>query len=139
VTVKAFPIWVFVYGTLRKGHYNHKVMERAKGKYIGLGEISATMIDLGAYPAVCNIENTGDKVRGEIYEISSQDNLNHLDRLEGYPWMYSRDEVKVTIPDFPDNIKAWVYHMPNIMERHQEVITSGDWNAHKESANAKQG
>jgi gamma-glutamylcyclotransferase (GGCT)/AIG2-like uncharacterized protein YtfP len=87
------------------------------------------MVSLGAYPAV--VLQEGYKTLGEVYEISNQDSLNHLDRLEGYPWMYSRDEVPVDMPDFP-NMKAWVYHMPNIMERHNEIIDSGDWNAYRE-------
>lgn len=134
MTISKFPIMVFVYGTLRTGNYNHTVMKRAKGKYVGLGTIDATMVNLGAYPAVV-LKDGPSKVVGEVYEIANQDLLNHLDRLEGYPWMYSRDEVPVNMPDFPDT-KAWVYHMPNVMERHTQIIESGDWEVHK---SARQG
>ena len=70
---------VFVYGTLKKGHGNHRLLENSRF----IGEDSITGFDMystGGFPAVI----PGDGVVfGELYEVTPEE-LESLHRLEGY-------------------------------------------------------
>lgn len=77
------PVLVAVYGTLKRGFYNHGVM----GESEFLGEIktepSFTLYDVhGMYPALVNEGNT--KVSCEIFKVTSPETLKRIYRLEGY-------------------------------------------------------
>ena len=113
---------VFVYGTLKKGHGNHRLLEKAKflGKHITKAKY--TLLDLGPYPAVLNAGDSS--IKGEIYEID-QNTLRDLDRLEGYPHLYQRH--KITSP----HGEAWMYTMEDPLMTHVEVIDSGEWEGEK--------
>ena len=83
---------VFVYGTLRMGHPNHRVMQRAGGGFLGFESIKGyKKIEppyLG-YPFVIKTDNPEDTVEGEVYEVTD---VEPLDTLEGYPTLYGKEE-----------------------------------------------
>ena len=115
-------MFVFVYGTLKKGFYNHEYMN-SKGDhaiFIQVATISGKMYDLGAYPAINLVEER--LVHGEVYEISSNI-LKQLDYLEGYPDLYSRTMIRIN-----DEIQAWVYHMEYSRLKIFPRIDTGFWN-----------
>lgn len=102
---------VFIYGTLKKGHYFHE-------EYLGNGK--ATFVG----PAITTDEYTlyvdglphlvyekSDKgVSGELYEVS-EEVLKELDKLEGHPLIYHRTTIKC-IKD--NEVKgAWAYLRQN--------------------------
>lgn len=98
------PIRVFVYGTLKKGFCNHRLLEGCTL----LGEAESSfhgyqMFDNGAYP--CLIEGS-EKVKGEMYVVS-QDVLRNLDMLEGHPELYLRKKRMFNIKG--KSLEAWVY------------------------------
>jgi gamma-glutamylcyclotransferase (GGCT)/AIG2-like uncharacterized protein YtfP len=93
---------VLSYGTLKKGHPNHRVMQMAGGKYIADTTINGSMHSYGAFPVI-DI-NTGSTIHCELYEV---ENLAPLDRLEGFPSFYFRSIVKTSC-----GRDAWVYHIP---------------------------
>ncbi|GFQ00404.1 putative gamma-glutamylcyclotransferase at3g02910 [Phtheirospermum japonicum] len=81
---------IFVYGTLKHGIYNHKLLEDLVGTrdaaYLG----PHTTVE--AFPLVCgphgipyliNLPGSGLRVRGELYSVSSGPGLARLDELEG--------------------------------------------------------
>lgn len=102
---------IFVYGTLKKGFSNHKLIERAK--YIGDSKIDNFDIFKvgyrGSFPAIVKGEG---EVFGEIYELPFS-NLKTVDRLEGYEGkkcsnnLYDRELIKVKMCD--KIIDAYVY------------------------------
>jgi len=104
---------VAVYGTLKKGHPNQRVMERAKGKYLGRCRLDNwDMVNLGPFPAI----TPGNRsVEVEVYGV---EDIEPLDILEGYPHFYDRTEVKTEFGS------AWVYFQDNITG---EVIEDGVW------------
>lgn len=70
---------VAVYGTLRKGEGNHRLLTNAK--YLGTEQISGSLYHYGGFPYA--ILNNQHFFTSEIYEINS-DQLAALDMLEGY-------------------------------------------------------
>ena len=86
---------VFVYGSLKRGFYNHEVLTEQRAKFIGETSIESgqfAMLDLGSFPAL--FENVdGPEIFGELFEV---ENLDRLDQLEGYPRFYNRREVSLT-------------------------------------------
>lgn len=90
-----------VYGTLKRGKSNHRVIERGC-VYHGTTWVEGwTMYNLGAYPAV--VQDTGD---GAIsVELFGVPDLAATDRLEGYPGYYNRKQIDTPLG------KAWIYYM----------------------------
>ncbi|KAL6516905.1 hypothetical protein OROHE_018193 [Orobanche hederae] len=81
---------IFVYGTLKRGFYNHKLIEDLIGTrdatYLGRHTTAE------AFPLVCgphgipyliNLPGSGRRVRGELYSVSPGQGRARLDELEG--------------------------------------------------------
>lgn len=81
---------IFVYGTLKRGFYNHTLIEELirtrDAAYLG----PHTTVE--AFPLVCgphgipylvNLTGSGHRVRGELYSVSSGLGQARLDELEG--------------------------------------------------------
>lgn len=113
---------VFVYGTLKRGFYNHDLLEKSKGNYLGLSEVFGYgCINRPGFPFA--VKNNRRKVKGEVFKIPD-DSLARLDALEGYPNMYTRSLVET---DFG---KAWMYYSSNNDSRMKEIQLYGwteDW------------
>jgi gamma-glutamylcyclotransferase (GGCT)/AIG2-like uncharacterized protein YtfP len=112
---------VFVYGTLMRGHGNHRILQEFNATFIGEARTLAPYMMLYAgIPYVIHAEDYGDHmethpVKGEVYEVDKA-GLQRLDRLEGYrPGReynhYTREEIDVLVhwPDTPEEVKASIY------------------------------
>lgn len=108
---------IFVYGTLRRGFLNHKLLHNAR--YLGrhVTEPAYTMLDLGAYPGVVNGGTT--PIVGELYAVTPRI-LHRLDILEDYPNLYTRTLVAAACGH------AWMY-LYRRRRFHRSVVVSGDW------------
>lgn len=112
---------VFVYGSLRQGMGNHRVLGNAR--FLGNAEIEGwTMVSLGAYPAIYRDEDNETPVKGEVYECDDL-TFGRLDRLEGYPNFYNRCQVATAYGD------AWVYFFADAPRagRYLSKVPGGDW------------
>lgn len=110
---------VFVYGTLRKGDFNHPLITRVGGIFVGTEWIDGyQMYHLGGFPGV--VRGKG-KVFGEVYVLPMPKYaLKRLDRLEGAPVMFRRSVVLTRFGEA--YIYLWnspVYALPK--------IDSGNW------------
>lgn len=88
---------VFVYGTLKRAHYNHKCLQESE--FIGKARSrdSYPMVcSNGIYPYLIEKPGEGHNIRGEVYRIDPGV-LRILDRLEGYPDYYYREEIMVSL------------------------------------------
>ena len=106
-----------VYGTLKRGQYNHAVIEQ-DASYVGVASLPGwRMYSLGAFPVIVPAE-PDQAVFVEIFAVSD---LVATDRLEGFPSFYNRKKVETHVGD------AWVYYMESVGHRGAEQITSGVW------------
>jgi gamma-glutamylaminecyclotransferase len=100
---------VFVYGSLKKGFHNHRLLSSGQAKFLGDAQSIApeyAMLDLGSFPGL--IEGT-QRVTGELYEVDDH-TFHRLDSLEGHPHMYTRYERRFRMEAGDrDALNAWVY------------------------------
>ena len=100
------PIRVFVYGTLKNGHGNHRLL--ATSKFLGRSYIEGRykMLSLGGFPGLVASQSLPEAhIVGEVYQVS-EDVFQALDYLEGHPRFYERMKVPTQYKN------AWAYFLP---------------------------
>ncbi len=121
-------IRVFVYGTLKRQHGNHRLLESTNVRdtmYLGRCRIFGQyrMIDLGNFPAIQHTTGIDKRpIYGEVYQIS-QNTLDALDMLEGNGSFYTREKVFTAFKN------AWAYFLPSrdeLARRYPEIV-NGVW------------
>jgi gamma-glutamylcyclotransferase (GGCT)/AIG2-like uncharacterized protein YtfP len=93
---------VFVYGTLKRGIHNHRLL--AATTFVGKAiTVSKFRMVAGGFPVLLRGEaGTTQKVCGEVYEVNDEQ-LARLDGLEGYTSrrcphnMYNRRKISVQV------------------------------------------
>ena len=111
---------VFVYGTLRQGFHNHKLIMDSKTIDIGRTVSNYAMYANGI-PYVSETEQVS-QIYGELYLVSPRILLT-LDMLEGHPVWYNRK--KVPIETLNGKIyNAWLYFNET---KTNNLIKSGDY------------
>jgi gamma-glutamylcyclotransferase (GGCT)/AIG2-like uncharacterized protein YtfP len=94
--IEPFNEFLFVYGSLKKGFDNHKLLEKyAKrvGKASTVGKFAMYEDSFGNYPYL--VKEPITKVMGELYEIKRKELLDKIDAFEGAPEYYQRKKIKV--------------------------------------------
>lgn len=124
---------VAVYGTLRRGERNHRLLDGAD--HLGDGWVAGRMHLVSAeieraYPYPALVEGGEGRVLVELYRLADVSTLATLDALEGHhPDQPEGDEyVRRMVPvlDGPvDRAVAYVYRGP--ITDLGEVIATGDW------------
>lgn len=98
---------VFVYGTLKQGKRNHHHMERAK--LIGKATTrQAYPLIADGLPYLWNLPGYGHNVTGELFRVSNH-HLIVLDKFEGHPTLYQREQVTVMVEGRKRPVRAWAY------------------------------
>ncbi len=94
--IEPFNEFLFVYGSLKKGFDNHKLLDKyAKriGKASTVGKFAMYEDSFGNYPYL--VKEPITKVLGELYEIKRKELLDKIDEFEGAPEYYKRKKIKV--------------------------------------------
>jgi len=94
--IEPFNEFLFVYGSLKKGFDNHKLLQKyAKrvGKASTVGKFAMYEDSFGNYPYL--VKEPITKVMGELYEIKRKELLDKIDEFEGAPEYYQRKKIKV--------------------------------------------
>lgn len=114
---------VAVYGTLKKGFYNHRVLgEEAVFKGECRLNPEWTMHHLGGFPALVHGGVNGTtRPLVEVYEVSTEQLEGPIDGLEGYPDFYNRMIVPTEYG------MAWVYHITDGTLDDLPVIEDGNY------------
>lgn len=117
---------VFVYGTLRSGQGNHRLLAGSSSSGLVRTTPEYSMVSCGMFPAIA--KEGGTAILGEVYEVDAK-TLERLDRLEGVPNHYFRDEITIE-----DGSKALAYFYPVERIAGRDLILSGDWVDHHQEA-----
>jgi gamma-glutamylcyclotransferase (GGCT)/AIG2-like uncharacterized protein YtfP len=94
--IEPFNEFLFVYGSLKKGFDNHKLLckyAKRVGKASTVGKFAMYEDSFGNYPYL--VKEPITKVMGELYEIKRKELLEKIDRFEGAPEYYQRKKIKV--------------------------------------------
>lgn len=90
--------YIFTYGTLKKGFFNHGLIEHLE--YVDEAQTCEKFqmypCTNYAFPFVIK-SKSNNQIFGEVYKLGSSKDLNLLDELEGYPTLYIREEVEVKL------------------------------------------
>ena len=112
---------VFVYGTLKKGYYNHYFLKDSKFIDEAITKEKYALYFL-KYPYV--IKNAKiSQIYGEVYEVDDT-TLIDLDFLEGHPNFYRRELIPVILLNKNKTVDAWIYFYP---EKKGNLIPSGEF------------
>ncbi len=112
---------IFVYGTLRKGFGNHRLLENAE--FLGTGRTKEKYkMTANGIPFVSKNEPVS-YIIGEVYKIDDK-TLKRLDELEGHPDWYKREKVKIIL-ETGKEVEAWIYF--NEVSEGRYLIKSGDF------------
>lgn len=122
-------ILVAVYGSLKQGFYNHKLLDNHNAKLLGEETIPYwLMLNIGYFPAIIPTMNVSDTILIEVYETNASA-LKSLDRLEGVESNhYERFKVNTKFGD----AYIYVYHPRSLdsllYSRHAaKIMNDGVW------------
>ena len=120
------PLYVFVYGTLRRGQVNDINRLQPAPRWIGQGCIQGTLVDLGWYPGLLLQGQT--PVQGEVYEVMPT-LLAHLDEIEGLLPTPNGEYVRREVSVLCDTglLACWVYEVTPSFAQGRTPIMASDW------------
>lgn len=85
---------IAVYGSLRKGMGNHRIIENANLLSSETMTLPFEMIDMGSFPGLIRSEEMND-IKIEVYEVDDA-TYKRVERLEGYPSFYDRELIETS-------------------------------------------
>ena len=94
--IEPFHELLFVYGSLKKGFDNHRLLEKSTkrlGKATTINKFGMFEDSFGNYPYL--ITKPISKIDGELYQINRKELLEEIDEFEGAPDYYQRKKIKV--------------------------------------------
>ena len=120
----------FTYGTLKLGLRFHYYLENAH--FIKETTLSNFQLyDYGPFPYAIKTDNPKHIIQVEQYEID-EIILLQMDRLEGYPSLFTRTEVKSN-----EGIIGWIYHADKNeakrIKKMYPLVKSGNWTPQPEN------
>ena len=111
---------VAVYGSLKQGYGNHRLLDDSIFKGEEETKPEYTMYSMGGFP--CITEGGDTSIHAEVYRVDTNV-FSRLYMLEGYPSFYDRKQIDTQYG------KAWIYLIRDI-ERHYgtlDEVTNGRW------------
>lgn len=123
---------VLVYGTLKKGHGNHRLIEATDCRFLGPVCVRGyKLVDLGGFPGAVATGRNEDSVMAEAWRVPVTA-LEVLDRLEGYRGKGSSNfYTRLKVRSLPAPIhRGWMYTLPRDPYLRYPHITDGVWRGH---------
>lgn len=118
------PMLFMVYGTLMQGRGNNRLFGDSKFLGTCVTKEKYTMYVSGI-PFVDPDEPTC-QIKGEVFEVTDEEVLDRVDRLEGHPTMYQRRLTTVILDG--KEIEAWLYFYPHKRFSNERYkTTNGDF------------
>lgn len=127
---------VFVYGTMKHGEKNHKMVKDCP--YLGIGETVTPCFQMRSYAGMFPIlksevrkdqQQYCEYVLGEVYAVPPA-RLLHIDKLEDNGYMFQREMKHIWLPDqsfkgakgmVKPSIKCWIYLATEFFENLEEL------------------
>lgn len=102
---------VGVYGTLKKGKGNQRVMQYAGGEFVADAKTKQPMrLCISGLPyLIKGTHEDGHFVQMELYLVDDL-GLKALDALEGHPHFYEREKLEVVTAE-GEEMTPWVYQV----------------------------
>jgi len=124
---------IAVYGTLRRGERNHRLLEGAT--FLGTGSIPGRLHDVPRtpyreYPYPALVEAETDEVHVELYRLAGTEMLARLDALERFDPddVEGSQYVRIELPVANGPVaRAWAYVYRGPAGELGERIEHGDW------------
>jgi len=111
-----FKIYLFVYGSLKKGFENHDILSDAN--YISqaktLRKFAMYKEENHDYPYIIDDAQYGQNIDGEVYEITRQDLLQRVDEFEGAPTYFKHENIFVQTRTRRIKVKTYVLSSPRV-------------------------
>lgn len=101
---------VAVYGTLKRGFGNHRLLSNATFLGSGTTKDKYRLCVSGLPYMLKGVSEEGHNVEVEVYDCNPFEMYN-LDLLEGHPRFYKREKVDVVVGE--KTMSAWVYFVPD--------------------------
>ncbi|RED50264.1 gamma-glutamylcyclotransferase family protein [Seonamhaeicola aphaedonensis] len=119
--------YYFVYGTLKKGYCNHKLLRDSKKirDYITRPEYS--MVNLQSFPGV--VKNGNTAIHGEIYEVVDEMIEKSLDKLEGYYKPNNKENLfnKEYFDIEGEKVFIYILNTSKVAIEKYQIIPTGKW------------
>ena len=111
-----FKIYLFVYGSLKKGFNNHHILFDANyiSKASTIGKFAMFTETDKNYPYIIKDERIGQRIDGELYEITRKDVLDKIDTFEGAPFYFQRKDVMIKTRSKKLKAKTYVLANPKV-------------------------
>jgi gamma-glutamylaminecyclotransferase len=100
---------VAVYGSLKRGFGNHRLLEQAQ--FVGVGETPPIYQMRGAGRSYPGIFSGDSRVQVEVFSVTDSE-LKRLDQLEGHPSFYNREVTNILL-DSGEALPAFIYKLPD--------------------------
>jgi gamma-glutamylcyclotransferase (GGCT)/AIG2-like uncharacterized protein YtfP len=102
--------YFFVYGTLKRGHGNNRLLAKAQFVDQGVTVDNYTLYHLGCPGAVRNAD--GHPILGEVFAVDDAGTVQNLDWLESNGSFYTRYQRPILL-DNGEVVTAWIYELPD--------------------------
>jgi len=97
---------IAVYGTLKKGYGNHRLL--INQRFVGQGKTTDRYpLVISGLPYLIEDKGKGHNVEVEVYKVDDT-TFDNIDALEGHPNFYERVETSITMKS-GKKIIAWLY------------------------------
>lgn len=121
------PAFVAVYGTLLSDFHNNYLLQDSPMISDAKSLFWGTMYSNGGFP-ILSLDEPASLIKVELYRVTSQEVMDDLDSLEGFPGWYDRSIRTFTTME-GEKVKAWIYHQDKALPL--PVVESGCWKTFK--------
>jgi gamma-glutamylaminecyclotransferase len=114
---------VFVYGTLKKGFSNHRLL--AGSEYLGTAQTVEKYAMYSTGTPIVLKEEAVSPIHGELYRVN-EETLVALDSLEGHPDWYRREEINIYVDGEQGRYQetAWLYFS---LDKRGDLVPEGKY------------
>lgn len=98
-------MYVVVYGTLKRGYGNNRFLSNAT--FVSPAVVRNHRLWYAGFPVAQ--PSDGSTIIGELWEVNDEDEdtIDNMDRLEGTPYMYTRE--RITAHSDIGSVEAYMY------------------------------